>query len=119
MDFSETREQEMFRTLVREFVIREVEPVVAKLDAEETFPAEIVKKIAELNLFGLTISEEYGGIGGDSIQLSITGEELSRGWAALGTIFLDHASLSISLRVSCVRLYHRKCQQSRQDAEHR
>ena len=94
MDFSLTEEQKMLQTLVRDFALREIEPVAARFDEEEMFPAEIIGKMAELGLFGISYPEQYGGIGGDSIQLTIAVEEISHACAGTGLIYLASMSLS-------------------------
>lgn len=94
MDFSLTEEQVMFQRMVRDFAVKEIEPVAASTDEEETFPAEIVKKAAELGIFGISISEEYGGSGGGMMELAIATEELSRVSAGVGAVLLASASLA-------------------------
>ncbi|MCW4465231.1 acyl-CoA dehydrogenase family protein [Glutamicibacter sp. MNS18] len=64
--------------VVREFAQEVVAPVSAHHDATHTFPYEVVAQMAELGLFGLPISEEYGGMGGDYFALSLALEELGR-----------------------------------------
>lgn len=83
----------MFQKMVRGFAVKEIEPVAAKCDEEEEFPQEMIKKMAELGLFGITIPEEYEGSGGDSVQLAIVGEEIARACAGTAAIWL--ASLSL------------------------
>jgi len=80
--------------MVRDFATNELEPVAAQIDEEERFPSENLKKMAELGLFGVTIPEEYGGSGGDSIHLAIAAEEVSRACGSTSTIYL--ASLSLA-----------------------
>jgi butyryl-CoA dehydrogenase len=94
MDFELTEEQKMFQTMVRDFATNEVKPIAAKIDDEGKYPAEIIKKAADLGLFGITISEEYGGSGGDFVSMAIAAEELCRASASVGTVFL--ASLSLA-----------------------
>ncbi len=94
MDFQLTEEQKMFQTMVRDFATNEVKPQAAKIDEEGTCPIEITKKAANLGLFGITISEEFGGCGGDYLSMTIAAEELSRASASVGTVFL--ASLSLA-----------------------
>jgi len=79
---------------VRDFATNEIEPVAAEVDEEEKFPAENVRKMAELGLMGVSIAEEYGGSGGDSMHLVIATEEIARACASTSTIFL--ASLSLA-----------------------
>ena len=69
--------------LVREFVHRDVEPVASKYDHEDVYPAELVDTMREMGLFGITIPEEFGGLGMDHVTLAIVFEELSKGWMSL------------------------------------
>ncbi len=94
MDFGLTEEQKMLQRMVRDFADKELEPVAAQIDESEEFPAENVRKMGELGLFGVSIPEEYGGSGGSSIDVAIVGEELARVCASTATIFL--ASLSLA-----------------------
>ncbi|GAA2957025.1 acyl-CoA dehydrogenase family protein [Glutamicibacter bergerei] len=64
--------------VVREFAQQVVAPVSAKHDAEHSFPYDVVAQMGELGLFGLPISEEYGGSGGDYFALALALEELGR-----------------------------------------
>lgn len=94
MDFQLTEEQKMFQTMVRDFATNEVKPAAAKIDEEGKCPVEIIKKAAALGLFGITITEEYGGCGGDYLCMALAAEELCRASASVGTVFL--ASLSLA-----------------------
>ena len=69
--------------LVREFVRRDVEPVVRQYDDEDTYPQALIDKMAEMGLFGITIPEEYGGMGLDYTTFATIFEELSKGWMSL------------------------------------
>ena len=94
MDFALTEDQQIFQRMVREFATNELQPVAAQVDDEEKFPAENVRKMAELGLMGVSIAEEYGGSGGDSLHLVIATEEIARACASTSTIYL--ASLSLA-----------------------
>ena len=78
MDLTLTEEQESFRALAREFLDREVVPHRAEWDRREEVDTAIVPKLGELGFFGLTIPEEYGGLGGDYITYCLGMEELGR-----------------------------------------
>ena len=69
--------------LVRDFVRRDVEPVASRYDHEDIYPAELVDTMREMGLFGITIPEEYGGLGMDHVTLAIIFEELSKGWMSV------------------------------------
>jgi len=95
MDFSLTEDQKMLRTMLRDFAEKELEPVAARIDETGEYPAEEVKKIADLGLMGLTIPEEYGGSGKGKVDFCIAVEELSRASAAAAAYFRISLSLGI------------------------
>lgn len=78
MDFEFSEDQKMLQTMVRDFAVKELEPVAAQIDAEARFPAENIKKAADLGLFGIGFPEQYGGSGGGAMEKAIMNEELSR-----------------------------------------
>jgi butyryl-CoA dehydrogenase len=94
MDFALTEEQQMFQAMVRDFATKELQPLAAQVDEEERFPAETVRKMAELGLMGVAIPEEYGGCGGDAIHVVIATEEIARGCGGTSAIYLASVSLS-------------------------
>lgn len=71
-------EHEELRRSVEDFANQVVDPVAAQHDREHTFPYEVVAQMGEMGLFGLPISEDYGGMGGDYMALGIALEELAR-----------------------------------------
>ena len=73
-----TDEHELLRRTVRDFAVERVGPVAEELDREHRFPYELVKEMAELGLMGMTIPEEYGGAGTDTVSYAIAVEELTR-----------------------------------------
>jgi alkylation response protein AidB-like acyl-CoA dehydrogenase len=75
---------------VRRFVDREVSPVVADLEREDRFPAEIVEQMRGLGLFGVTIPEGYGGLGLDLLTYIGVIEELAYGWMTLTGVVNTH-----------------------------
>ncbi len=85
MDFSLTPEQELFRKSAREFAQQELEPMAAILDKEHRPAIENLKKLGALGYLGMSISEEYGGIGADALSYAIVMEELSRACASTST----------------------------------
>lgn len=88
MDFSLTEEQKMLRTMVREFATRELEPIAAQIDEECRYPAESIKKAAEIGLTGTGYPEEYGGSGGGAMEQAILFEEIARVCAATSVILI-------------------------------
>src|SRR5271165_5751658 len=81
--------QEIIET-VRRFVAREVVPVAAALEREDRYPDEIVEQMRALGLFGVTIPEEYGGLGLDLLTYIGVIEELAYGWMSLTGIVNTH-----------------------------
>lgn len=78
MDFDLTKEQEMIRKEVRKFAESEIAPVASELDEKEQFSVELTQKMGEIGLFGMFVSEEYGGQGLDYISYIIAVEEVAR-----------------------------------------
>ena len=77
-------------SLVRDFVRRDVAPVAAQYDRDDIYPAELVDTMREMGLFGITIPEEYGGLGLDHATLAVIFEELSRGWMSVSGVIGTH-----------------------------
>jgi alkylation response protein AidB-like acyl-CoA dehydrogenase len=71
------------RELVAEFVAREVSPLAADLDAHATFPADLYRRMAALDLFGITVPGEYGGTGARALDYLHVMEALSFGYASV------------------------------------
>jgi alkylation response protein AidB-like acyl-CoA dehydrogenase len=78
-----TEEQRLIRKTVREFVASEVIPTAQMLDRAEEFPSRAIARLAELGLLGMTIPEEHGGAGLDSVTAALAIEEIARGSASL------------------------------------
>ncbi|MBS1260719.1 MAG: Acyl-CoA dehydrogenase [Calditrichaeota bacterium] len=78
MDFTLSEEQEMVRQTARDFAENELRPGVAERDANETFPAEAVKKLGELGFMGMVVSEKWGGAGFDTVSYVVALEEIAR-----------------------------------------
>lgn len=93
MDFSFTKQDELFLQMIREFAEKEVKPLAAEVDEKEEFPMETVKKMAKIGLMGIPIPTQYGGAGGTNIQYGMAVEELSRVCATTGVILSAHTSL--------------------------
>ena len=75
---------------VREWVDREVIPVASDLEHADEYPAGLVAQMKELGLFGVTIPEEYGGLGLDLTTYALLQVELSRGWMSLSGVLNTH-----------------------------
>ncbi len=76
--------------MVRQFVDEQVLPIAEEHDHEDKFPEAVVEQMKELGLFGVTIPEEYGGMGLDLTTYAMIVEELSRGWISISGIVNTH-----------------------------
>jgi short/branched chain acyl-CoA dehydrogenase len=78
LSFDLTEDQNILRNSIREFADNEIKPVAEELDEKEEFSLDLVKKMAEIGLFGMSISEEYGGSGMGYLEYIMAVEELAR-----------------------------------------
>ncbi len=88
-----TEEQEMLRSMVREFTNAEIKPLAKKIDEQEFIPQELIKKIAEVGLLGTAFPEKYGGGGFGEVGYCIAQEEIARGCGATATFIGAHQSI--------------------------
>lgn len=92
MELTFTEEQLMMRSMVRDFAKAEIEPFIERMEQGE-FPREIIKKMGELGLMGITIPEKYGGSEMDFTSYVIAINELSKVSAVVGVILSVHTSV--------------------------
>ena len=85
-----TDEQKAITDMVRQFADEQILPNAEHYDHEDEFPEPIVEQMKELGLFGVTIPEEYGGMGLDLTTYTMIVEELSRGWISISGIVNTH-----------------------------
>lgn len=78
MDFGISDEQRAWQETVREFALREVEPVIADYDRQERYPTEVIAKMAPLGMLGGVVPEEWGGAGMDYVTYVLGLEEMAR-----------------------------------------
>jgi len=90
MDFLLTEEQRQIVAMVRELAKSKIAPNAARWDEEEKFPEELVEIFAEAGLFGLTVPEEYGGLGADALTRVLVVEELSKVDASAALLLAVH-----------------------------
>ena len=93
MNFDLENEHKLVRDTVREFALEKIAPVAEELDREKRFPYELVAELAELGLMGMTIPEEYGGGGTDTLSYAIAVEELTRIDSSVAITVAAHHSL--------------------------
>jgi alkylation response protein AidB-like acyl-CoA dehydrogenase len=91
VNFELSPEQEQFRQTIRSFADREIRPVARGLEHAGTYPTAIVEGLTEMGLFGMTVPEERGGLGLDSVSLALVFEELSRAWMGVAGVLGSHS----------------------------
>ena len=82
-------QEEILKT-VRSFVEEKILPVATELEHKDEYPTEIVEGLKELGLFGLTIPEEYGGLGESLLTYALVVEEIARGWMSVSGVINTH-----------------------------
>ncbi len=90
LSLDKTDEQRAITEMVRQFADEQILPNAEHFDAEDEFPEAIVEQMKELGLFGITIPEEFGGLGLDLTTYTMVVEELSRGWISISGIINTH-----------------------------
>ena len=93
LSFDLDDEHELLRDTVRQFALEKVAPVAEELDREKRFPYDLVSDMADLGLMGMTIPEEYGGGGTDTLAYAIAIEELTRIDSSVAITVAAHHSL--------------------------
>jgi alkylation response protein AidB-like acyl-CoA dehydrogenase len=76
---------------VRQFVDREVRPVVAELEHANTYPGALIEQMKQLGVYGLMVPEEHGGLGVSTACFAAVTEELARGWMSLAGAMGGHS----------------------------
>src|SRR5689334_13441742 len=82
--------QEEILKAVRVFVEDKIIPVAQELEHSDTYPTEIVDGLKELGVFGLTIPEEFGGLGESLLTYALVVEEIARGWMSVSGVINTH-----------------------------
>ena len=96
MDFSQTKQEQLFLQMIRDFTENEVKPLAAEIDEEERFPTETVEKMGKVGILGIPVPKQYGGQGGNNQLYNLAIEELSTACATTGLIVSAHTSLGIA-----------------------
>ena len=92
-EFKFTEEQNMLRDMVKDFTNNEIKPIAAKIDLEGKIPDDLIKKMAEIGLLGISFPEEYGGSGFGEVGYCIMQEEVGRGCMSTATFIGAHQSI--------------------------
>lgn len=86
MDFGLTEEEELFQKMARDFCEKRLRPRAREIDDGEKIPDDILKEMADLGLLGITIPQEYGGPGGNTVMAALGGIEVGRGDISMATV---------------------------------
>lgn len=96
MESQDTRETyDLLRSSVRQFCEKEIEPIAARIDEEDWFPADVFKKLGQMGYLGITVPEKYGGAGMDLGAQAIIQEELGYASASLALSYGAHSNLCL------------------------
>ncbi|MGI6244899.1 MAG: isovaleryl-CoA dehydrogenase [Pseudochelatococcus sp.] len=96
LDFDLGEDIEALREAVRAFAAKEIAPIAADVDGDNLFPAPLWRKLGDLGLHGLTVSEEYGGTGLGYLAHIVAVEEVSRASGAIGLSYGAHSNLCVN-----------------------
>jgi len=87
MKYFLTEEQQMIKELAAKIADEKIAPIAIEYDEKEIFPHDIVKILADSDLCGVYIPEEYGGLGGGILEMALVVEELSRACGGIALAF--------------------------------
>ncbi|MEG8046520.1 isovaleryl-CoA dehydrogenase [Sphingomonas aerolata] len=95
-DFALGEAADMIRDTTQRFAKEKIAPLAAKIDAEDWFPRELWPAMGELGLHGITVEEEYGGLGLGYLEHVVAVEEVSRASASIGLSYGAHSNLCVN-----------------------
>lgn len=96
LDFGLGDTADMIRDTTQRFARERIEPLAARIDAEDWFPRELWPAMGQLGLHGITVDEEYGGLGLGYLEHVIACEEVSRASASIGLSYGAHSNLCVN-----------------------
>ena len=96
LDFDLGQQADMLRDTVEEFAANEIAPRAEEIDQTNEFPRDLWPKMGELGLHGVTVEEEFGGVGMGYLEHAISLEEISRASASVGLSYGAHSNLCVN-----------------------
>ena len=95
-DFALGETADMIRDTTRRFAAERIQPLAARIDAEDSFPRDLWPEMGELGLHGITVAEEDGGLGLGYLEHVVAIEEVSRASASVGLSYGAHSNLCVN-----------------------
>ena len=96
LDFDLGENAEMIRESTRRFASDKIAPIAAEIDANDSFPRDLWPQMGELGLHGITVEEEFGGLGLGYLEHVVAQEEVARASASVGLSYGAHSNLCIN-----------------------
>lgn len=96
LDFGLGETADMIRATTQRFAAEKIAPLAARIDAEDSFPRELWQPMGELGLHGITVEEEWGGLGLGYVEHVVAVEEVSRASASVGLSYGAHSNLCVN-----------------------
>src|SRR3954462_15021692 len=96
LDFGLGEMADMIRVTTRRFSADRIAPIAARIDAEDSFPRELWPEMGALGLHGITVEEEFGGLGLGYVEHVVACEEVSRASASIGLSYGANSTLCIN-----------------------
>jgi len=96
LDFGLGETADMIRATTQRFAAEKIAPLAARIDAEDSFPRELWPQMGELGLHGITVEEEWGGLGLGYVEHVVAVEEVSRASASVGLSYGAHSNLCVN-----------------------
>jgi isovaleryl-CoA dehydrogenase len=96
MDFAIGETAEAIRETTARFAANEIAPIAARIDADNSFPRELWRPMGDLGLHGITVEEDFGGLGLGYLEHVVAMEEVSRASASVGLSYGAHSNLCVN-----------------------
>src|SRR3546814_13745590 len=96
LDFALGENADLIRETTARFAADRIAPLAAKIDAEDWFPRDLWPEMGQLGLHGVTVEQEWGGLGLGYLEHVVAGEEVSRASASMGPPYCAHSNLCVT-----------------------
>src|ERR1700761_4419039 len=96
LDFFLGENADMIRDTTHRFATDRIAPIAARIDAEDSFPRDLWPEMGALGLHGVTVEEEYGGLGLGYLEHVVAQEEVARASASVGLSYGAHSNLCVN-----------------------